>query len=298
MGWSFISFNSFMGMRPDLPTDPKLPRPRDDPMKAGCKVREIGGTPRVPEVLCLTQKGVRLPLAPKCNRAKLLLEIADTSDFLNEFAHPPMKQAYEIFQDMKTETALSVFQYLRDQQREVYKATLSSLASNRKLRPVVIQRKPVPDQIDWMLKHVKLRGSAEVAAQVLQLWLLKGHAALLTGFLDGLGIEHDGEGAAEDLPDELDPKKLKNTVASLLKSHDPEVVAIYLHIFQLQRSDGWAELATLIEATPELRLGSPPPPPAPAPEEGGEEAPAKPAAKKAPAKKAAKQPAGEDASAD
>lgn len=180
-----------------------------------------------------------------------------------------MKPAYELFQDMKPETALSVFQYLRDEQRDVYKATISSLAATRKLRPVFVQRKPVPEQIQWMLKHVKLRGSAEVAAQVLQLWLLKAHSAILVAFLDGLGIEHDGEGAAEDLPDELDAKKLKSTVAAILKAHDPEVVAIYLHIFQLQRPGGWNELSAFVEATPQLQLSA-----APAKPETAESAPA------------------------
>jgi hypothetical protein len=193
-----------------------------------------------------------------------------------------MKQAFEIFQDMTPETAHSVFQYLREQQREVYKATISSLATNRKLRPVIIQRKSVPEQIDWMLKNVKLRGSAEIAGQVLQLWLLKGHTTVLTGFLDGLGISHDGEGAADDIPDEFDAKKLKSTVASLLKNHDPEVVRIYLHIFQLQKSDGWPELTALIESTPELQFGA-----AAAPAPAAEEAAAEPAKKKAPSKKAA-----------
>jgi len=193
-----------------------------------------------------------------------------------------MKQAHELFQDMKPETALSVFQYLRDEQREVYKATINSLAANRKFRPVIIQRKPVPEQIDWILKNVKLRGSGEVAAQVLQLWLLKGHAGLLKGFLDGLGIEHDGEGAAEDIPDDLDAKKLKSTVTGLLKDHDPEVVKIYLHIFQLQRTGGWPEITSLIEATPALQFGEVAEPVA--------EKPAKPAKKAAKAEEAAAEP--------
>jgi len=189
-----------------------------------------------------------------------------------------MKLANEIFQDVKPETAASVFQYLRDEQREVYKASISSLAANRKLRPVFIQRKPTPDQIDWLVKNVKLRGSVEIATQVLQLWLLKAHPALLTGFLDGLGIEHDGEGAADDIPDELDAKKLESTVNDLLKNHDPELVRIYLHIFQLQRPDGWEELTKLIETTPDLQFGDAEAAPAPAEEV---EKPAKPKAKKA-----------------
>ena len=190
---------------------------------------------------------------------------------------------------MKPETAASVFQYLRDEQREVYKASINSLAANRKLRPVFVQRKTTPEQIDWLVKNVKLRGSVEIATQVLQLWLLKAHPALLTSFLDGLGIEHDGEGAADDIPDDLDAKKLKSTVTDLLKNHDPELVRIYLHIFQLQRTNGWEELTKLIEATPELQFGDAVVAAAPA-----EEKPAKPKATKA----AAKEEAAEEVAAE
>lgn len=164
-------------------------------------------------------------------------------------------KAYEMFQEMRPETAASVFQFLRDEQREVYTASLASLASNRKLRPVFVQRKPGPAQIDWLVKNVKLKGSNEIAEHVLQLWLMKAHPEMLKTFLDGLGIEHDGEGAADDIPDDIDAKKLKTTVDKLLKSHDPEVVAVYLETFQLQRPDGWTEISELIAATPELALG-------------------------------------------
>ncbi len=219
-----------------------------------------------------------------------------------------MKQAYELFQEMKPETALSLFRYLRDEQREVYKATVNSLAKERKLRPVFIQRKSLPDQIEWMLKNVKLRGGAEVAAQILQLWLLKAQTPVLTEFLDGLGIPHDGEGAADDIPDELDAKKVKSTVAALVKKHDPEVVAIYLNIFQTQKEGGWPELEAVIEGTPALRLGGAAAPSAPAadeaseaaaeesPEEAAEESSQ--AEKKSPAKKASKTKASEDAGED
>jgi len=167
-----------------------------------------------------------------------------------------MMKAHEIFREMKPETVKSVFQYLRDEQREVYTASLSSLATNRKLRPVFVQRKPAADQIEWLSRHVQLKGSDEVAEHVIQLWLMKAHQDLLIGFLDGVGIEHDGEGAADDIPDELDRKKLKSTVDELLQEHDPELVKIYLHVFQLQRSDGWPEIDELIASRPELQFGA------------------------------------------
>lgn len=169
-------------------------------------------------------------------------------------------KAYEIFQELPPETAKSIFQYLRDEQREVYTATLSSLAIDRKLRPVFVQRKPAPAQIEWLAKNVKLRSSEEIAGQVLQLWLMKGNTEMLNAFLDGVGIENDGEGAAEDLPEELDAKKLKSTVDKLLENYDPDAVRIYLHVFQTQRPGGWQQLTELIESRPELQIGEPAPP--------------------------------------
>ncbi len=188
-------------------------------------------------------------------------------------------KANEIFANMPEESAASVFQYLRDEERAVYAAALSGLATNRKLRPVFVQKKPVAQQIAWMVKNVKLKASKEVAENVLQLWLIKGNTDMLTTFLDGMGIEHDGEGAAEDIPDELDAKKLKSTVDQMLKDYDGEKVKIYLHTFQMQRPEGWQAITDLIESTPALQWGEA----AEAPAEEKKEAPKK----KAPAKKAA-----------
>lgn len=164
-------------------------------------------------------------------------------------------KAYQIFQEMTKERAESVFQYLRDEQRDVYGASLASLAANRKLRPVFIQRKKAADQVAWMAKNIRLRGSDEIAEHVLQLWLMQAHQGMITQFLDGVGIEHDGDGAVEDLPDDIDAKKLKKTVDKLLADHDDDLVRTYLHIFQRQRFDGFASLTKLIEETPALQFG-------------------------------------------
>ena len=41
----------------------------------------------------------------------------------------------------------------------------------------------------------------------------------------------------------------------------PEIVKAYIHVFQLQRFEGWPEITELIEATPELQFGEPAPAP-------------------------------------
>lgn len=189
-------------------------------------------------------------------------------------------KAYEIFQAMSGDHAASIFQYLRDEQREVYAASLGTLAGNRKLRPVFIQRKPVPSQIEWLVKNIQLRSSETIAEQVIQLWLMKAQKPLLVDFLDGMGISHDGEGAADDIPDSLDKKKLSKTVTKLLADHDPAVVGIYLRAFQLQNPDAWPELTELIEATPALQFPGATPEPEVVPEVPPASEDAEPKAKK------------------
>lgn len=194
-------------------------------------------------------------------------------------------KAHEIFQHASPDLILGLFHYLRTEQKEVYRTALATLAQGRKLRPVFVQKKRPEDQYAWMLKTAKLRGSDGVCEHLLQLWLLKAHQELLVKFLDGVGIEHDGEGAADDLPDEIDAKKLKQTVDALRTEYDPEVVRVYLHTFQLQKADGWEVINELIAKDPTLQLGdaapaaaaeqkAPPPEGETAPEAEAEEKPA------------------------
>ncbi len=151
-------------------------------------------------------------------------------------------KANEIFSAMSDELASSVFSYLRQEQREVYTAALVSMTARRNLRPVFIQKKSGDQQVTWMVKQAKMRGSEEIGEHVLQLWLMKGHSEMLIDFLDSLGIEHDGEGAADDIPDEFDADKLKETVATLKEKYGAELTRVYLQVFQLQRSNPWPEI--------------------------------------------------------
>lgn len=154
---------------------------------------------------------------------------------------------------MDVETSKSIFQYLRDEQKPVYVAAITGLANARKLRPVFVQKKPVADQIAWLSKSIKMRGAGEVAENVLQLWLLKANPEMLTHFLDAVGIAHDGEGTAEELPDDFDPKTLAKTVDEMVEKFGAEKVKIYLNTFQMQRNGGWQEIADLIAERPDLQ---------------------------------------------
>ncbi len=157
---------------------------------------------------------------------------------------------------MTDETAKAVFGYFRDEERDAYKGAIATLAEQRKLRPVFVSKKSVPEQFAWLKSACARKQSAGAAEHLLQIWLLRARSEMLIKFLDGVGISHDGSGAVDDLPDTLDAEKLKSTADALLAEYPAEEVVIYLHVFQGQTPEGWSELAELLNTDSRLQLAS------------------------------------------
>jgi len=148
-----------------------------------------------------------------------------------------------------------MFQWVRAEEKDLYKATLATLATNRKLRPVFVQKKPVEGQIEWLHKTLKLRTSDMIGEHLFQVWLMQGKQDLLITFCDGMGIEHDGKGTVTgDLPEEVDAEKLKTTVDSMLEGNEANVVTLYLQVFNLQRPGGWETVSELLQSDERLKL--------------------------------------------
>lgn len=179
-------------------------------------------------------------------------------------------KAYQLFQYASPDLAAEIVKAMQAEQREAYRAALAKLAEQKRLRPIFIQRKSRDDQARWISNQLKLRVSDEIAESLLQVWLIKCQQKLIITFLDETGIEHDGEGSIEDLPESIDPAKLDKAIESVLADHPAEVVAIYLRVFQLQEGDGWTEIAKVLDTDPRLRLAQ-----QPEPEAAPAEAPAK-----------------------
>jgi hypothetical protein len=163
-------------------------------------------------------------------------------------------QAHELFHRMGPDLARDILMFFRETERNVYKSALTTLAQRRNLRPVFVQQKSVSEQCAWLTKELSQKRSAEVAEQLLQVWLMQARQAMLVRFLDVLGIPHDGKGAVDELPENLDAAKLKEAVDALLAEFQAKEVAVYMHIFNDQRPGGWAELAALLAEDPRLAL--------------------------------------------
>ena len=156
-------------------------------------------------------------------------------------------KAFQIFQNISPNLATEIFSFLRSEEKDTYRGLVASLAEQRKLRPIFILKKTPDEQIAWLCKTSCLKCADGIDEHVMQMWLLNKQRTLLISFLDSMGIEHDGEGSVDNLPDTLDADTLKKTTDQLLENNPEEIVKVYLHVFQLQRPGGWPTLDELLK---------------------------------------------------
>jgi hypothetical protein len=165
-----------------------------------------------------------------------------------------MPQPHELFARIPAPIADQLFGFLFDKEKPLYKATIDTLAKQRKLRSIFVERKQRAERHTWMQEVIGKKVNDGVAAHLLQIWLVGAHAKLLCDFLDGLGIAHDKNGTIEELPPAPDKEKLKPVIDDLLTKHDPGVVAVYLNAFQALDETGWPSLAELLVEDARLKL--------------------------------------------
>lgn len=168
----------------------------------------------------------------------------------------PMKKAPEIFQLVSPALAGEILSHLQESDKPAYKMAIQTLASQRKLRPVFVERKPRDERHVWMQNALARPSSEPIAANVLQMWLMSTQSPLLCDFLDALGIEHDDKGGIDTLPESPSPEKLQAAVDNVLTKYPADVVAIYLNSFQSMDIAGWPSLGELLEKDERLKFGA------------------------------------------
>jgi hypothetical protein len=165
-------------------------------------------------------------------------------------------RSFEIIGSAAPELTNEILQYLLDHEKAVYRAMIQGIASHRKLRPVFIERKPKTERHVWLRQALSRKPADELAAQVLQIWLLGSKAELICAFLDSLQIKHDGKGVVETLPSDPGKEKLKSAIDSLLSKYPGSTVGVYLHAFQNMDDAQWPSLEEILTSDPRLRLGT------------------------------------------
>src|ERR1700724_4460150 len=109
-------------------------------------------------------------------------------------------RSYEIFRECPTEVVNEIFVYLHEHEKGVYRAIIQNIATQRKLRPVFIERKPKTERHEWLRQALSRKPADDVAAQTLQIWLLGAQKDLICQFLDALEIPQDAKGFVDKPP--------------------------------------------------------------------------------------------------
>ncbi len=164
-------------------------------------------------------------------------------------------KSHELFQRMSPAQAATIFTFVQQEQKAVYKAAIQGLANQRNLRGVFVERKPREERHTWMKQALARPISDALASHLLQGWLLGANKEMLNDFLDALEIAHDEDGTVEDLPECPPKEKLTAATAKLLAKYPSETVAIYLHAFRdMDSTVQWPALHELLMETPELQF--------------------------------------------
>jgi hypothetical protein len=165
-----------------------------------------------------------------------------------------MLKPNDILARMSPAVADSLFSFLHENERALYKTTIDTLAKQRKLRTIFVERKPRAERHAWLKEILAKKVNEAVAAHLLQIWLVGAQSKLLCDFLDALSIAHDENGTIENLPPEPTKEDLAKAVEKLFADHDPAIVAVYLNAFQALDEQGWPSLAALLEEDPRLKI--------------------------------------------
>ena len=164
-------------------------------------------------------------------------------------------KAHELYTAVDPAFVSQILDWFRANDKNVYRSAVATLATNRKLRPVFIEKKSMAEQYAWIHKTLKLKPCDTIGEHLLQAYLMAGQQSLLAMFCDGMGIPHDGKGSVVgDLPKKLDPERLNTTVDRLIDIFEPRLLTVYLICFNMQKPDGWPELTVKLESDERLTL--------------------------------------------
>ena len=162
---------------------------------------------------------------------------------------------HELYKAAGLPLASQMLDWFRRHDKNVYKQAISNLANARKLRPLYVTKKSTAEQYKWIYATLQLRASDTLGENLLQAWFMAGHQPMLGCFCDALDIQHDGKGSITgDLPTALDDAALDAGIAKLLESYDPPLVALYLHVFNMQQESGWPNLSHRLANHEGLRM--------------------------------------------
>ncbi len=161
---------------------------------------------------------------------------------------------HEILASLPEDLASELFAYLHSEEKSAYQSCLATLADQRKMRPIFLQRKPAKERSQWMQKQASRPANDTLAGTILQIWLTGKHSEMLVRFLDAMKIPHDGKGALSEIPKEPEAGVVNSAVETLLGDYPQTLVAVYLQTFEAMDEGNWPTLKALLESDARFKI--------------------------------------------
>ena len=155
---------------------------------------------------------------------------------------------------MSPALAARIIECAHENNKELYRTALATVAEARKLRPAFFERTPRAARHADMAVVLARPRLELIAANLLRDWLMKNQTAMLADFLDTLGVTHK-DGAVDDLPKTIEDAPLHAAVENLLTKYPPEEVAVYLNAFYTMNDVRWPNLEVMLKSDPRLQFG-------------------------------------------
>lgn len=157
-------------------------------------------------------------------------------------------KAYQIFARMSPERAEALMAELSESAPAVYTQAVAAASAVMKARPRFVMSLPADKRAHMVRRSLARVASSALAEEVLASYFLGPKKALLTEWLDLLGIAHEDGALQEDQPPCPPQAELEKAVAAFRKPEDAEDRELLLGAFAAQSAVDWPPLDSLVEA--------------------------------------------------
>ncbi len=155
-------------------------------------------------------------------------------------------RSYEIFAEMTPERAVELLRTLAEEAPAVFNQTVQAACAILKLRPVYLRKQPFEKRAEYVRKALARVNSNPAADELLAVYFLECRLAILTEWLDTVGLEHDEGTLQGEDPEPPKDSDLKKALKEFRKDEDSADRELLLNAFAAQDAINWPTLDTLL----------------------------------------------------
>ena len=151
-------------------------------------------------------------------------------------------RSYQVFAAMSQEDATRFMKTLADEVPAMFNQALMAASAAMKARPVYLKRQPFEKRAAAVRRALSRVAANPVADEVLAVYFLDCKKALLTEWLDLLGLEHEDGTLKDDTPEAPPDDKLTESIEKYLGADDDADRGLLLRAFAAQEAVEWPTL--------------------------------------------------------